>query len=136
MSPPPTSPAGNLKPSLRPGLTHAPGWQGLQDPLWQGPFGEVLPMGRGGRGVTRASQWSPNSAGEQGAHSIFFPEGEGEEPSWVDKGPHPGWGGGWWQRVRTTNSLLFLLRTQAGPMRTEDPAHQGLSQAGGRKCGG
>ena len=44
---PPTSPAGNLKPSLRPGLAHAPGWQG--------PFGEVLPMGRGGRGVTRAS---------------------------------------------------------------------------------
>ena len=89
-------------------------------------------MGRGGRGVTRASV-SGLPTRQVSREPTQFSSLKGKErnpPGWIRVHTLDGAGGGWWQRVRTTNSLLFLLRTQAGPVRTKDPAPQGLSQAG------
>lgn len=46
-----TPPAGNPKPSLGPGLTQAPGWQGLAGPtLGRGSLGRSCPRVMGAEG--------------------------------------------------------------------------------------
>lgn len=88
-------------------------------------------MGRGGRGVTRASvSGLPTQQVSREPTQFSSLKVKERNPSGWKRVHTLDGEGGWWWRVRTTNSLLFLLRTQAGPMRTKDPAPQGLSQAG------